>query len=366
MRIQRYDGQRELWDNFVLSHPEGSVSQLSASFLLAERSQGARNRSLTMLADGGELAGIFPILELTHRELRLIRVRELLCGGPLLKPGLPRAAHQQALAAFVGEAKANAAELGADRVTISYPASAGGLLAIERYGYLPVKEFGFRELNSVGQFLDLRQEEERLFRNLDSKCRNMIRRAQKSGIAISPLTSRERWLTCHDLNVRTLGSAGYSMESLETIWDEFISRGVAAAVAAELDGRILSVAVASRLNQAAYYWLGFNEQPHSVPGANNYALWEAILLCKREGVCWFNVGSLEFSANQKQKNIAAFKAQFGGLPTYTLSGVWERRPGKRWIIEWAASGAARGRRGLSVLPPRVARRAAWLRRDTKH
>lgn len=347
MKIEAYEpSRREQWDSFVFSNPEAGINHLSANFVLAERRWAGRNRSFMLFADDGQLIGILPLIELKRRELRFA-TRELQSGGPLLKADLRRSLQNEALATLMDHAKAVAARVRADRIEIAYPPSAGGRLAIDRYGYLPVKKFGFRELNWVGQFLDLRQEEAALFEDLNSKCRNMIRRAQKGGAEASLLSDRQRWLDCYDLNVQTLGARSWSRESMETIWDEFVCRGLAMVVDAQVEGQIVSVVVVSSMNKAGYYWIGFSAWPRVLPGTNNYALWEAILLSKKQGVLWFNLGSLEFTTNQKQRNIAEFKVQFGGIPAYTVGGAWDRNPSKRLVIDLAKVQASAVRQRLA-------------------
>jgi hypothetical protein len=349
MRAEQYEpSRREQWDSFVLSNPEAGINHVSANFVLEKRRRGGKNRSLMLFADQGELIGVLPLVELTRRELRFVTIRELHSDGPLLKPDIPRSLQKRALATLVDHAKAVAAAVRADRIEMAYPPSAGGRLAIERYGYLPVKKFGFHELNWVGQFLDLRQEESALFQGLDSKCRNMIRRAQKGGAEVSVISDRRQWLDCYDIDVQTLGAHSLSPEAMEIVWDEFICRGLAISVGVQLAGQILSIVVISLMNKAGYYWLGFNSQPRVLPGTNNYALWEAILLCKKRGVLWFNLGiNLGFLASQKNRNIAEFKMQFGGMPAYTIGGEWNRKPGKQLMVAWATAQASRMRQRLT-------------------
>jgi hypothetical protein len=83
---------------------------------------------------------------------------------------------------------------------------------------------------------------------------------------------------------------------------------------------------------ACYYWLGFNARPPRLTGANNFVLWQTMLLWKSRGARFFEVGSLEFS-NEKLIKIAAFKESFGGTSCYCLTGAVDLKPVKRRAVD---------------------------------
>jgi hypothetical protein len=334
MRIEQYDSTKQrVWDEFVLGCPDANVGQLSGNFTLAEESSGATNRSLMIQDDGGELVGVLPLLHVKRRELCMISSSQLTSGGPLFKEGLNRGVARQALSLLVKYAKHLAEQLGVDQVVVNYPSLMAGELAIAKLGYLPIREYGFSEINTIAIYLDVRQEEASLFRSLDPKCRNMVRRAQRWNAKSRVIVDRNSWMACYDLNIQTLSNRSYSRRAMAIIWDEFIAKGFATALIVEVESRIVSAVVISHLNRSAYYWLGFNERPCVHPGASNYALWHGILLCKSKDISLINLGSLEFDSDEKQRGIASFKAGFGGSPSYTLGGVYQVRRKKKLTVD---------------------------------
>jgi hypothetical protein len=334
MRVEVYDpGKQEQWDAFVHSNSLASWGHLSETFILNKCALGALNRSLILYESHETIIGVLPLFEAVSHELRFVRCRYLTSAGPLFRDGLSDSVERQALATLVGSAADVARRANVDKIMVTYPNVIGSQLAITRFGYLPLKDYGFAELNVVGLMLDLRPDVESLFSQMKKRCRTAVRAGRKNGATTQVVRDRNLWLSCHDLNRQTLGEKSYSRRAFEVIWDEFISKGFAVAVATLFEGRVASVVVASRFNGSAYYWLHFNAHPEIVAGAGACALWETIRTCKELGTLFFGLGSLEFSNDSKQRNIAFFKAGFGGTPFYSMSGVLELKRTKRLSLE---------------------------------
>lgn len=335
------------WDAFVRNHPFASHGHLSANFSLARSRYGAQNRSLMMYAQDGSVTGILPLFEVQTKALRAIAGRELRSGvefpgGPLIQERIASRRQAQALDAFAAAAMRLARRRGIDRIAIGYPNIVGGRLSIDRFGYLPLKEYGYREKNGVYYYLDLHPGEEELFRNLKENCRRNIRAARNAGARVRMLESRDEWMGCYKHNLETLSDAQltWSPEDMAVVWDEFVAPGHASALAVMLGGQIATVVVFIHFNGAGYYWIGLNRKPYILQGANHYALWEAILHCKSRNAAVFEIGSKSFEG-EKLKSISIFKERFGGTPAYALSGVLELKPVKRHLLDLADLGVAR-------------------------
>lgn len=334
MRVEVYDPSKQgQWDAFVHSSSLASWGHLSETFAFNKCALGAVNRSLILYESHETIAGVLPLFETVSHELRFVRCRSLTSAGPLFRDGLSDTLERQALATLVDAAADLARRVNVDKIMVSYPNVIGSQLAIARFGYLPLKDYGFAELNVVGLMLDLRPDVELLFSQMKKRCRTAVKAGTKNGATTQIVRDRDLWLSCHDLNRQTLGASSYSRKTFEVIWDEFISKGFAVAVATLFQGRVASVVVASRFNASAYYWLHFNAHPEIVAGAGACALWETIRTCKQLGTVFFGLGSLEFSHDLKQRNIAFFKAGFGGTPFYSMSGVLELKRTKRLSLD---------------------------------
>jgi hypothetical protein len=220
----------------------------------------------------------------------------------------------------------------ADRIWVGYPCFIGKQTALNYYGYYPLKRFGYRELNIVTMIKDLTSNSDLLFKSLNSDCRRMIRRCEKEGGTFYKITDRDEWLHCYDLNLQTLGERAYSLEAMEIVWDQFVEKGIATITSTRLKGRNISVIVTTGMNKSCYWWIGFNTKPQVLKGANNFVLWNTMLLYKEMGVKFFEIGGMEF-LHGKKKNISKFKESFNGTPTYLLSGVLELKLIKKTCFE---------------------------------
>ena len=329
---------RTTWDAFVQAHPSAARGHLSAVFYF---SNPAANHSLIAVDDHGAVVGILPLFEVEDKELRGLPYRRLVSAGefpagPLLAGNLPARVRRNVLDAMLDKVRGIAAARKADEVSIAYPLIDGDRTSLETYGYYPLRHYAFQEENRVVLLLDLTVDEKQLFSNLDSNCRNAIKRCMKSGAVVRKIDTREEWLSCYDLNVKTLGAHADSREHMAIIWDHFVLAGLADVLAVVSDGVIVTVVVTVRY-KSAYYWKSYRDRDRNVIGANNLGLWQGILDAQTNGCRFFELGGMEF-ANTKQVAISSFKESFGGRPVYQLAGRWVSRPLRRAWLDMGRAG----------------------------
>ena len=333
MKFVSYDPtKRDEWDQFVLANPQASFGHLSANFLFTEENAETINRSILIYKDSMHLAGILPLVEVKDHSLPLIKVRTLASpAGPLFLANLPPSEQKNLLDSLILYVHSMAERLCVDRIKITYPSVIQGKLAVERFGFLPLRKYGYNENNLLGTYLDLSRSESDLIASLENTCRSAIRKAEKEGVTIVAIENREQWLSYKSMNEQTLGKSKHSQRTMEIVWDEFISKGYAYAFVAIHETLALSVVLVQRFHQCAYYWMAFNAIPR-FPGANNCVLWHAIQHAKQSGSSFFLMGTLEFSDDTKMQGISDFKKRFGGCPYYVLGGTFVRRKIKHHFL----------------------------------
>jgi hypothetical protein len=344
VRIVPYSAEHaDAWSAFVAAHPHRAVGHLTAVFELERVTSGAVNRSV-LLEEDGQLRGVVPLFQVRWTDLRVFPVRTLASGthfpgGPLFDVALGERHRRHLLKHLAAHLDEQAAALGVDQVRISFPTVVGERPAIEVHGYLPLRHYGFREANVVALFVDLHCDEDALFAKLERPRRVDISRCRASGGEVRRIEIRDEWLGAYELNVQTLGRKAYSHEALGVMWDRFVAEGYAIALGVYASGALTSVVVVTTVGTAAYYWCGFNAYPAPIPGGSTFALWEAMLLCKRLGISVFEFGSLEFDS-PKQIRISQFKASFGPRPVYALGGVRRVRLMRGALLDLARASAA--------------------------
>lgn len=325
-----------VWDQFVRQHPHHGPGHLSAALRLEEQQGGSIAASTAMLDEQDRVIGVCPLVDTRERQLRLLTAHLRGSGtwfpsSPLVDPGLGGRVADERMQELLRCVMDTARRDGVDRLTFSYPAVLGTKPAIETLGFFPLRRFGFSDGNRVAQLLRLDRSEEALFKGLDPKARNKVRRAESSGCSVQRIEDAHSWSKTYPLYADTLGAMAMSRETFEAVYQRFIASGDAIAVGVHGGDRMLNVVVVSIVNGAAYYWLGFSDQRDAPPGVNVLGLWHGIVAARSRGASLFELGSLDFD-DGKQGRIAAFKQQFGGAPHVAFSGAVELSPGRHHAI----------------------------------
>jgi hypothetical protein len=349
------------WDAFVAGHPLAGYGHLSANFALTQHG-GFENASM-MVRDGKKIVAVLPLFEHAERVLRAIRVRELISGalfpaGPLISPQTKGKAEAAALALLLEGLEHRSRARRIDRIRIAYPNITAGQPTAIRLGYSPLLHHGFHACPGVGLLLDLAQPLERLAAGRSSGCRQTINKGEAGGIRTAVIQERDEWLSCHALNLHTLGPLALSEAEVAAIWDHFIVPGHASARGTYVGGSLRGVTVTIQVNGAVYYWHGWRTAA-AVNGEAHVGLWHAIVAAREQGCQIFELGSLEF-ANARNIGISQFKRSFGGVPFQTLAAHREVKAVKAAAIALAetAVAALRARRGVTAPSPASVKPAA--------
>lgn len=328
------------WDRFVEAHPLAGYGHLSGNFALADATPGVRNRSLVVKA-GRSMTAILPLFEQSDHVLRAVPVRQLVSGpffpaGPLVSAHANAKEEANVVTALAHAIRERSQAFGVDQVSVGYPTVTGGQPTIQRLGYSPFLHHGYKPRPGVALVLDLTRTPEQLGAGRKSSCRQTINKAQSAGLAVTPIASRDEWMACYPMNVRTLGSLALSPDQLAVMWDAFMARGHATAYAVRsTNGELAGMTAVIRCGATAYYWHGWRSDAQ-VPGASYLALWTAIMDAREQGCRTFELGSLDFE-NPKNIGISQFKQSFGGAPYQTLGAQLDLKPVKAAALGLAAA-----------------------------
>ncbi len=330
----------ERWDAFVRRHPQHGPGHLAATMRL-ERQQGHSTQASFALLDSGDaVVAICPLIDSRHTDLRVLNTRHRLSGtwfpsGPLVALAEGARVATDLLDQVMHQAVTAAQRDGIDQLAISYPAILGPQPAIEALGFCPLRRFGFTDENRVALLLPLDCEEDRLFKGLDTKARNKVRRAETLGCRTDLVTDVEQWAAGYPLYADTLGAAAMPQDAFMMVYEAFIRHGDAFAIRVLHQERLVNVVTVSVVNGAAYYWLGFNDREQAPAGANVLGLWQGIRTARMRGARFFELGSLDFE-DGKQGRISAFKQQFGGRGYVAFNARLDLSPVKRHGIALAS------------------------------
>jgi hypothetical protein len=190
--------------------------------------------------------------------------------------------------------------------------------------------------------IKLQQPQEVLWKKLNPKQRNKIRKAQKTGVSIR-LAESSDLVPYYEMHLETCIRSGISPHPkayFEFIWDHFYSNGEAKIWIAELEGTVIAGQTFSIHRGVATYWTGASNITARSCGANSLLHWEAIRYFQSVGLDFVENGWNSDDKNTKAGSISLFKESFGGslepiymgrIQSYRISSrirnfFWESSP----------------------------------------
>ena len=162
--------------------------------------------------------------------------------------------------------------------------------------------------------IDLHQSQDVLWKKLDSKQRNMVRKAEKTGVSIR-LAEREDLVPYYAMHLETCSRSGilpHPRAYFEYIWNHFYSNAEAKIWIAELEGNVIAGQTFSIHRGVATYWTGASNNSARSCGANSLLQWEAIRYFQSVGLDFFENGWNSDEKTTKAGSISKFKESFGG------------------------------------------------------
>lgn len=166
--------------------------------------------------------------------------------------------------------------------------------------------------------LDLTQDDEILFKNLDSKTRYNVNLAYKKGVQIFENTSEEgmeQYIEILQETTKRQGFYAHSPEYFRTMWSELGDSGMLKIFNAVYEGTILTSWIMFIFNGVLYYPYGASRNIHREVMSSNLMMWEMIRFGKQQNCHMFDMwGSLGPEPNPKDSwfGFHKFKKGYGG------------------------------------------------------
>ena len=182
-----------------------------------------------------------------------------------------------------------------------------------------LSDLGFRDRRHRGwrsSLVDLRQDEEQLFKNLRSTWRNRLRSAQRSDLVISVTHTPGdvEWIVdAHAENMVEKSFFGAAPALVKALYraaanDVFVYKAL-------LGGEPVGGMLVFRYGRAAAHYIGWMAPDGRKVNVANFMYWEIALDLKRRGCEWFDLGGYGAAG------IDQFKRGMGGKD-YELLGIW--------------------------------------------
>jgi FemAB-related protein (PEP-CTERM system-associated) len=280
-------GDDRAWDAYVSQHPDGYVYQRSGWARVIERSYGLTPVYLWASEDS-RVRGVLP----------LVLFRGLLGGRSLVS--LPYL-DEGGLCADDGEAR-TALWHAAQRLARQHRAAAVEL----RQGYpsgLPLSPLGAK----VSVMLELAGDPGTMWKRLDAKVRNQVRKATASGLtpAWYGMEGLDDFYSVFVRNMRDLGSPVHALSFFANLLEEFA--GDARLLLIRDGARVVAGGVCMVFRDTVLVPWASSLREWRSKNPNNLLYWEVIRSACEKGLHW-----LDFGRSSRGDGTYRFKMQWGG------------------------------------------------------
>jgi FemAB-related protein (PEP-CTERM system-associated) len=290
------------WDAFVRAHPGGSHYHRAGWARVIRRSFG--HRALYRVAHGADgIEGVLPIVAFAHPLFG-----RALVSVPFLNRGGILASTDRARGALLEETRRLVESTGSAYCELRHVVASDATL--------PART------NKVSMSLPLAGDPDVIWAALDAKVRNLVRKAQRSGLTVRPGDAARDLAGFYDVfaeNMRDLGTPVYSARFFQEVFREFSEDLTLLVVERAGELAAAGICVAHR-SFTEIHWAASRRK--LLPSSPNMLLyWESIAAAARAGRREFCFGrSTEGSGPHR------FKKQWGALPT-TLHWEYVLAPG---------------------------------------
>lgn len=300
---------KDLWNEWVSSHPDAHFYHLwEWGDLLSTTYNYQRYYFVAKSAEG--IVGVFPLVHVKSRifESKLVSLPFCEYGGPLVSNSLDSSTSDLVTGLFVKAARDLVRDLRADYLEIRQPSlsfSTLGLSPIERYLTFRVK---------------LVPREAEVWRNMDKKCRNAIRKAEKCGVKLldADIAHVKGYYDLHLGTEKRHGSPPHSEAFFYNLWKLFKRKGLAKMALASYEGRPIGGIIVFCFNGRIYWWSNVTDKKHGGLNPTNFLLWKIIQWGIRNNFKTFDLGR----TRSETVGIYHFKSSWGGKVIPLKDYVW--------------------------------------------
>ncbi|KLU66903.1 FemAB family protein [Desulfosporosinus acididurans] len=288
--------ERKEWDDFLKGIPQGSLFHRWEWQDIIEIGFGLKVERLGLFDGEGVLRGLLPLAE---RKMSLLK----LAGSALSGAATPHAGPWGAvrLQDVLPALEDYLMKKHIDYVEVRLPDMAGKD-SFEAQGYT------VEELLTLD--LAMPQDEETLWAGLEVRCRNAVRKAEKSGVEVFAPATLAEWLDpYYELSVgvyrRQDKEPPFTKEYFTALWQKLYPTGDLVVLLARYEGKIIAGGIFPRDKNVAYYLDGVSNRDYSKLMSNNLVQWEYLKRAQALGIELYDMVGANIPS------IAKFKKSFG-------------------------------------------------------
>lgn len=292
----------ERWSEFVQHHPQGNVFQSPHMYQVWLHTRHNTPFLLAAVDSDGRIKGV--LQGVVQKEysglLGALTARAIVWGGPLVEDDDARVTELLLLEydRFV-----------AKRAIYSQFRNLWPMDGVRQ----SLENLGFQYEDHLDIHVDLAKSEEQLWKEVNSKRRNEIRRASKEGTVVEELTRkeqvREAYAILRDVYRRArLPIHHWSL--FETAFDVMGPQGMVRFFGAFFEGQLIGTIVVFCFNGTVYDWYAGSRRDFYHKYPNDLLPWHVFLWAKEAGFTRFDFGGA--GKPGKPYGVRDYKKKFGG------------------------------------------------------
>lgn len=288
--------ERQVWEAFQKDIGQGSLFHRWEWQEVIEAGFGFRVNRLGIFDEEGVLRGILPLVE---RKMSLLK----LAGSPLSGAATP---HSGPLGLITLTEVLPALETYAKEKHLDYLEL--GLPDVLEKDALAQNGYTVEELITLE--LPIPKDEEVLWAGLEVRCRNAIRKAEKSGVEVVEPQTLEEWLeSYYELSCsvyrRQEKAPPFSKAYFTALWQNLYPSGDLLVLLARYEGKIIAGGIFPRDRFVGYYLDGVSDREYNKVGPNNLLQWAYLKRAQTMGIRLYDMVGANIPS------IAKFKKSFG-------------------------------------------------------
>ncbi len=163
--------------------------------------------------------------------------------------------------------------------------------------------------------LDTSQEEGYIWNSLRKNARNGVRKAEKSGISVSPAESWDEWFEFYRLHTEHSQNRNIAPKSIgffRVLYEKFEPKNMSKLFIARFNNVIIGGKLFLCFNRVATYYIGASDDGYSRYSPDDLIMWRAILWCNKNGFLTLDLGDTWPDPNSHLFGIHKFKEKWGG------------------------------------------------------
>ncbi|MDQ7095570.1 GNAT family N-acetyltransferase [Desulfosporosinus sp. PR] len=290
--------EREQWQEFLQGISRGSLFHRWEWQDIIEAGFGLKVNRLGLFDEEGILRGVLPLAE---RKMSLLK----LGGSSLSGTATPHSGPlgEAALPEVLSALEDYAAQKHFDYLELTLPDLTGKEIVAQQ-GYT------VEELLTLD--LVLPQDQESLWAGLEVRCRNAVRKAEKSGVEIIEPQALEEWLEPYyalscGVYRRQDKEPPFTREYFAALWQKLYSVGDLVVLLARYEGKIIAGGIFPRDKNVGYYLDGVSDRDYNKVVPNNLVQWEYLKRAQALGIELYDMVGANIPS------IAKFKKSFGSV-----------------------------------------------------